>query len=149
MKREALILALLLCQPAYAQNNVEDIGVKTGGYSTEEPQLKPALPEPVKKDPVMVPALETNKKEVAATPVVFEKADAGAKPGNATWKGVAKGTWNRTKRVGRGLQLWKAQTYKDNWNDFWEFAENNKGKSQFTANASTIIWQAANYGLAK
>jgi len=67
MKREALILALLLCQPAYAQNNVEDIGVKTGGYSTEEPQLKPALPEPVKKDPVMVPALETNKKEAAAT----------------------------------------------------------------------------------
>ena len=65
MKREVLLISLLLMQPAYAE---DDIGIKTGGYNSEEVQLKPAITDealqalqPVPNVPAEAPKTPTKK----------------------------------------------------------------------------------------
>lgn len=133
---------IALCNPSYgAETN--DVDIQTGGIRSEPMVEAPAIEKKVEqaKREAVAPS------EVTKAAVVFERADAGAKPGEATWKEALKGGKQNMKRVGRGMKLWKAQTWKDNWNDTWNFMENNKGKIAASNNLIGTAWYASKFGI--
>lgn len=120
-----------------------DMDIKTGGIRSEPMVEAPAIEKKVEQEKREAVA----PSEVTKAAVVFERADAGAKPGEATWKEALKGGKQNMKRVGRGMKLWKAQTWKDNWNDTWNFMENNKGKIAASNNLVGTAWYASKFGI--